>query len=126
VRCLFAEAKLQSSQSSNVQRAETANGVDSIEQETALRRNRDDRIHEAYAQVVSKPPTLLKEALRATVDENPMLHADLSAAEHTLCEKYRQSPMFWIFIDKHLQKQFPERFQGVIDACEVNLYSSGH
>jgi hypothetical protein len=91
------------------------------EQETALRRTRDDRVHKICTQIVSESPAFLREALRAAVDENPMLRADLAVDEHTLGEKYRQSPMFWIFIDKHLQKQCPERFEGIISAYEAEL-----
>lgn len=91
------------------------------EQEVELRRSRDKKIHELCEQVVKESPGALREALEIAAKEMVILRTYLAADERTLLETHRTSMTFYLFIDKQLQKRFPERFTGDLAAYEAEL-----
>lgn len=93
------------------------------DQEVALRRSRDDKIHEVCEQIVKEYPEALKEALEIVAKEKSVLRTYLAVDEQALFEAHRTSPIFYILVDTQLRQRFPERFTGVLATYEAELAS---
>lgn len=96
-------AKLRATTERNRQKLEERRGE--------LTRAREREAHRTCEQVVKENPAFLDEALEVVFKENPAFKRRYLPEKSPL-ENY-ESPMFWVFVDKYLEKRHPERFQEI-------------
>jgi hypothetical protein len=90
------------------------------EQKQQTKYRHEDAIHAHCVQMIGASPGLLEETITALREKNGTFWRDYRPG-HASLEDYRQRPSLYISIENVLTERYPERFQALYDAYNVEV-----